>query len=162
MIPIKIQCGCGQRYSFDVEPVNGHMPSTVTCPVCGMDGTLAANDLIAQTLASQPAAPPPRLSIAKPHPSAAPAYAEAHARPLARPVPDLKVRRQGTRIFTRNRIFGGIGVLWGGAILVTSIANGIVRGHGAYAAGEAGGTVFGGLIFVVGLYYLIKGGSQNK
>jgi len=24
-LPIKIQCGCGQKYAFDVEPVNGRM-----------------------------------------------------------------------------------------------------------------------------------------
>jgi len=57
MIPIKLQCGCGQRYSFDVEPVNGGMPSSVACPVCGADGTAAANQVIAQTLAAQPVAP---------------------------------------------------------------------------------------------------------
>lgn len=53
MIPIKIECGCGQHYAFDVEPVNGRMPSTVTCPTCGIDGTTTANDQIAQQLAAQ-------------------------------------------------------------------------------------------------------------
>jgi hypothetical protein len=56
MIPVKIQCACGQRYAFDVEPVNGQMPSAVACPACGADGTAAANECIAQALA---AAPPP-------------------------------------------------------------------------------------------------------
>ena len=41
MIPIKIQCGCGQRYAFDAEPV------------CGEDGTTTANEVIAFTLANQ-------------------------------------------------------------------------------------------------------------
>ena len=50
MLPIKIQCGCGQKYAFDVEPVNGQMPYTVACPVCGVDGTEAANSALAQTL----------------------------------------------------------------------------------------------------------------
>lgn len=50
-IPIKIQCGCGQRYAFDVEPVDGCMAWPIACPVCGVDGTAAANDYIAQTLA---------------------------------------------------------------------------------------------------------------
>lgn len=60
MIPVKIECGCGQHYAFDVEPVNGRMASTVACPVCGLDGTEAANTIIAQTLAAQTAeAPPP-------------------------------------------------------------------------------------------------------
>jgi hypothetical protein len=50
MIPIKLQCGCGQRYAFDVEPVAGQMPWAVACPVCGADGTHAANTVIAQSL----------------------------------------------------------------------------------------------------------------
>lgn len=54
MIPVKIQCGCGQRYAFDVEPVNGRMSSSVACPACGADGTAAANEVIAQSLAAQP------------------------------------------------------------------------------------------------------------
>jgi hypothetical protein len=53
MIPIKIQCGCGQRYAFDAEPVCGRMPSHVTCPVCGEDGTTTADEVIAFTLANQ-------------------------------------------------------------------------------------------------------------
>jgi hypothetical protein len=52
MIPIKIQCGCGQRYAFEVEAVDGRMPAPVACPVCGADGTAAANDFLAQRLAA--------------------------------------------------------------------------------------------------------------
>ena len=48
MIPIKIQCGCGQKYVFDVEPVGGRMAYAVQCPDCGVDGTAAANEVIAQ------------------------------------------------------------------------------------------------------------------
>jgi hypothetical protein len=47
MIPIEIQCGCGQKYAFEVEPVGGRMPSAVACPACGADGTAAANAIIA-------------------------------------------------------------------------------------------------------------------
>jgi len=53
MIPVKIQCGCGQRYAFDIEPVRGRMPSSVICPVCGADGTHAANEVIAYTLSTK-------------------------------------------------------------------------------------------------------------
>jgi hypothetical protein len=53
MIPVKIQCSCDQRYAFDIEPVCGRMTSSVTCPVCGEDGTTAANEVIAFTLASE-------------------------------------------------------------------------------------------------------------
>ena len=58
MIPIKIQCGCGQRYAFDAEPVDGRMGAPVACPVCGADGTAAANDVIAQSLAAPVVATP--------------------------------------------------------------------------------------------------------
>ena len=54
------------------------MPTTVACPACGADGTAAANEIIARTLAAHPAAVPapigviqPRLAPAAPatHPS---------------------------------------------------------------------------------------------
>lgn len=58
MVSVKIQCPCGQRYAFDVEPVNGRMPSLVSCPACGADGTAAANDVIAQSLTAKTEVPP--------------------------------------------------------------------------------------------------------
>jgi hypothetical protein len=63
----------------------------------------------------------------------------------------------------RNRIFGALGVLWGGAVLIYALTKDEApRGTNAAAAGNTAGTVFGGLLFVVGLYYLIKGGSASK
>jgi hypothetical protein len=56
MMPVKIQCGCGQRYAFDIEPFCGRMPASVTCPVCGADGTDAANEVIAFNLAMKTSA----------------------------------------------------------------------------------------------------------
>jgi len=53
MVPVKIQCGCGQKYAFEVEPICGRMPGKVTCPVCGRDGTRTANEAIASQLAVQ-------------------------------------------------------------------------------------------------------------
>ena len=55
-MPVKIQCGCGQRYAFDIEPFCGRMPFSVACPVCGADGTSAANEVIAFNLATELAA----------------------------------------------------------------------------------------------------------
>jgi hypothetical protein len=53
---LKVVCGCGQKYKFDVEPVNGRMPFAVNCPVCGVDGTVAANAILAgQLSAASPA-----------------------------------------------------------------------------------------------------------
>jgi hypothetical protein len=61
MIQITIQCGCGQQYAFEVEPVDGRVPSGVACPACGADGTAAANEAIAQS--APPAAASPRLRV---------------------------------------------------------------------------------------------------
>ena len=85
MMPIKITCGCGQKYAFDIEPVNGRMPGAVACPVCGADGTVAANQIIAQSMpAPAMQVPPPAtsagLGINTPPPApspAAPVAAEA-------------------------------------------------------------------------------------
>jgi hypothetical protein len=59
---LKVVCNCGQKYKFDVEPINGRMPMTVNCPVCGLDGTPTANDELARMgvalLAPTPPAPP--------------------------------------------------------------------------------------------------------
>ena len=69
-VPVKIICSCGQKYSFDVYPLNGRMPLPVQCPVCGADGTATANEIIALALkpqpASSPATPPPPVTPAVP------------------------------------------------------------------------------------------------
>ena len=98
MIELKVICDCGQKYKFDVEPVNGQMPFTVNCPVCSADGTNKANILLQQrALAPTPAtvisytpppapviapAPPPVPVIAAPVPIIAPVSA-----PVIAPVP---------------------------------------------------------------------------
>jgi outer membrane protein assembly factor BamB len=50
---IKVQCSCGGKFAFDVEPVNGQMPCDVACPECGADATGQANRVIAENLARQ-------------------------------------------------------------------------------------------------------------
>ena len=54
-VPVKIVCSCGQKYAFDVYPLNGCMPSPVRCPVCSADGTAVANEIIALALKPPPA-----------------------------------------------------------------------------------------------------------
>ncbi|HLZ55200.1 MAG TPA: hypothetical protein VKS19_12025 [Verrucomicrobiae bacterium] len=54
IVPVKIVCSCGQKYAFDVYPLNGCMPSPIKCPVCGVDGTAVANEIIAIALKVQP------------------------------------------------------------------------------------------------------------
>jgi len=62
---IKIFCNCGAKYKFDVEPVNGQMPRAVACPVCGVDGTAQANQIIRQ---NQPAPVAEPLGVPAPRP----------------------------------------------------------------------------------------------
>jgi hypothetical protein len=54
---LKVLCDCGQKFKFDVEPVNGRMPTTVNCPACQEDATGKANALLAEhfTTADAPA-----------------------------------------------------------------------------------------------------------
>lgn len=51
---IKIQCGCGVRFAFEVEPIQGKMPIPLACPRCGADQTAQANHQIALKLAPPP------------------------------------------------------------------------------------------------------------
>jgi hypothetical protein len=61
----------------------------------------------------------------------------------------------------RNRIFGGIGVIWGGLMLVSAFLRGGPRGSGAYATGQTAGLVFAVLLVLVGGYTLMKGGKKT-
>jgi len=114
MIPVTIQCGCGQRYEFDVEPVDGQMPTTVACPLCGVDGTAAANEMITQTLTVQP---PP--SLPKLRPQSAPVRAEVPPPPAARTVAQAPSKAAGEfnlGLGTLGAFIGaliGIGAMYG-------------------------------------------------
>ena len=95
---IKIQCGCGTRYSFEVEPRDGVMPFRVNCPACNADGTEAANQIIAQTPEAEqttqprlrrqataaPAADVPRIPAPKPAVSTSIQRLQAEARQTRR------------------------------------------------------------------------------
>jgi hypothetical protein len=61
----------------------------------------------------------------------------------------------------RNRIFGAIGVIWGGLMLVSAFLRGGPQGSGSYAAGQTGALVFAVLLVVVGGYYLLKGEQKT-
>jgi uncharacterized protein YxjI len=72
---VKIQCHCGTKYKFDVEPVNGRMPMRVQCPGCGADGTTDANQYIAQKQPYTPGAPTVQRLPSPPVATAIPATA---------------------------------------------------------------------------------------
>jgi len=53
----------------------------------------------------------------------------------------------------RRRIFGVIGIVWGGALLALHLLRGMRSGGiGAYSAGRGPAFAFAGLVFAVGLY----------
>ena len=61
----------------------------------------------------------------------------------------------------RNRIFGAIGVLWGGYVILNRLkGDWTPQGDGAYRTGQNLG--FGMMVpmFAAGLYYLIKGDGR--
>ena len=58
----------------------------------------------------------------------------------------------------RNRIFGAIGFVWGGWILLNVLSGGMDHGaDSAYRTGQYLGIALGALMFTAGLYYLIRG-----
>jgi len=72
-LTLKIECECGTRYKFDVEPEGGKMPVEVFCPHCGIDGTDEANRQIEVELARLSGAPaPPRIEVPKPYKAESP------------------------------------------------------------------------------------------
>jgi hypothetical protein len=82
---LKVVCYCGQKYKFYVDPVEGRMPYAVNCPVCGVDGTPLANQLISQQLSSRGAPPVPVMAspaLVAPAPMAVPASAMAAPAPV--------------------------------------------------------------------------------
>ena len=90
---VKVQCPCGSRFEFEVEPANGRMPVAINCPTCGADATELANEVIARQSVAAPAPPTPApapaygLRIAKhaaaPTPSASAPAADAPQEPAA-------------------------------------------------------------------------------
>ena len=60
----------------------------------------------------------------------------------------------------RNRIAGGIAVVWGGGMLVSAFLRG-GPGSGAYGAGQPAALVIAVLLVVVGVYYLLKGSGKK-
>ncbi|MDB6021530.1 MAG: Pyrrolo-quinoline quinone [Pedosphaera sp.] len=87
---IKVQCPCGSRFEFEVEPVGGRMPMAIACPTCGADATELANAVIQQKIGSPPVpvpvpvpAPASGLRIARSHVPAPVAVPVAQAAPAS-------------------------------------------------------------------------------
>ena len=57
----------------------------------------------------------------------------------------------------RNKIFGGIGILWGGALVFRWLTSDTPSGGpSAYQAGQSGAVIFGALMLLAGLYYFFR------
>lgn len=97
MVPIKIECECGQRYAFEVQPINGKMPFAVTCPCCGADGTAAANESILKQLFPAAVVLP---SVMQPMQNEGP---EIWVEPLAQPGNSMMAKRRDPRLGLVNR-----------------------------------------------------------
>ncbi|HEV2320342.1 MAG TPA: hypothetical protein VGV18_11360 [Verrucomicrobiae bacterium] len=142
---LKIACDCGQKYKFDVEPVEGRMPFPVNCPVCGVDGTPAANQVLAQHFPSA-AAPAPiaaepapavggGLRINRPAPAVAPpplfaSSAAPSPLPAARPISPIKSLMKAP-LDAPKEFSLGLGVL--GAFLGAAIGGALVFGFYLWA-----------------------------
>ncbi len=123
---LKVVCGCGQKYKFDVEPVGGRMPFAVNCPICGVDGTQSANDMLAQNSSGQ--SPQVAAAIATPvgglrvnRPAPAPSAADL---PSPRPVPMRPLAPVVTNVKPVSEFNLGLGIL--GAISGAALGAGLM------------------------------------
>src|SRR4051812_25790929 len=113
LLPVKILCGCGQKYAFDVEPIDGRMAYNVKCPSCGIDGTEVANQVIAEQLSTDA----PGLSVRKEPKTNAPPVS------IPRPPPPI-IGRQPNRSSTGGKkwLIASIGTLVAGGCLALLFA----------------------------------------
>jgi uncharacterized protein YxjI len=104
---IKINCGCGTKYKFDVEPVNGRMPVAAVCPNCGASGITDANIQIAQKLGSStPSYSPPPAATPQPPPVPPTGSAIRLVREVAAaPAPAGTQGRRGNSLLDRHTFF---------------------------------------------------------
>jgi hypothetical protein len=134
---LKIVCGCGQKYSFDVEPIQDQMPFVVNCPSCGTDGTAAANTMLRGQFAAAPAsapAAPPAIATASSglklnRPGPAPALAPAPPPPpmAASPMrPPTPLPGNVSRPKQAGGANLGLGIL--GALLGAGLGTGLMYG----------------------------------
>jgi len=57
----------------------------------------------------------------------------------------------------RNKIFGGIGIVWGGLILLNWLISESPAGtSAAYQSGQSFAAILGAAMFVAGLYYFFR------
>ena len=90
---IKVQCDCGTRFEFEVEPVNERMPVAIACPGCNADATPLANAVIREQLAANsapPQTPVRQVTVRQATPASPPAAA---APPAPAPQSGLRISK---------------------------------------------------------------------
>lgn len=105
---VTIDCPCGETYVFDIEPVDGQMPTGVNCPTCGADGTELANEFIAEHLNPNP--PRSSLRLQKQEPP----VEEQSLEDFAEPVPEQVPLRED--VSRSSLLLGSFGAVLAGAI----------------------------------------------
>ncbi len=178
---LKVVCGCGQKYAFDVEPVGGRMPAPVNCPVCGTDGTETANGLLAQHIPNQPP-PLPMATLAAPSTGAlrvnippAPLASRATTppplnapRPIA-PISSLAKPKVQSKDFSMGLgVLGAlIGAIVGGALVyafyewagfrfpLSGVGIGALTGYGARLLGRGTHTTLGVIAGAIALATIV-------
>ncbi len=155
-MPIIVRCAHCQAKAKIKDDLQGR---SVKCPTCGQ-----VFRAVVEATAVQ-AAPPPVQPAPEPEPRR-PLRPVGPSRPLADYDAEKKSsqsarREKGSKGNPRNQVFGFIGVLLGGGILVFSLLRGGPQGSGAYAGGQFVGMGLGGLLFVVGLVTLISEATKS-
>ncbi|HEY1660784.1 MAG TPA: hypothetical protein VGI03_00045 [Verrucomicrobiae bacterium] len=165
---LKVVCGCGQKYAFDVEPVSGRMPAPVNCPSCGTDGTDTANGLLAQHYPNQPSALPMatlaapaagglRVNTTRPPLTSTAAPPPIHAPQPIAPISSLAQPKTVSKDFSMGLgILGAfIGAIVGGALVyaffewvgfrfpLSGVGIGALTGYGARLLGRGTDTTLG-------------------
>ncbi|HMJ88574.1 MAG TPA: hypothetical protein VK530_02100 [Candidatus Acidoferrum sp.] len=150
---LKLQCHCGQKFKFDLEPVDGRVPFSVQCPTCGTDGTDAANTVLGQMF-PQPIITPAVLSIAAVSPGTTGGLRVSHQASTAASPPPMMLPTEPSRYIQKSamptaapRLQGNIFLGALGAFLGAALGVGIVVGL-AVAMGFA----LSLLVILIGLF----------
>jgi hypothetical protein len=56
----------------------------------------------------------------------------------------------------KNRLFGSVGILWGGFIVLKWLLSASSTASSEYQSGQNGAAIFGALLFVVGVVTFFK------
>ncbi len=159
LVPIKVQCTCGQKYAFEVEAAGGRMPWPVNCPSCGADGTATANEILRQIFPTQTNIAP-RLSL--------PSVAKPHGSTASMPPPTVPSPSVEQRPVVRTTASEAITSLVCAALIIPlafvgmfvhfpltwlSAIPGILAGHSALSSIRADRRLKGTVIAIIGLAF---------